>query len=182
MTLFAPPPVPVFAAGYSYLNTDFNTLIQDSLGFCTTGIVFRADQESGNQSLSSSGSGNNVITYDTVLEDPYGGWSATATGSQLAHSWLAPYTGWYEVTTTYSIATANVITEAIVLVTNATEYDLCEITNVSQTEGGGGGSVIVPLIGGVDYLQGLVQVSANVTTDTSAPGRYPQMQVSFYSQ
>ena len=170
MTLYSPPSIPVFPAGFSPQASDMNNWIQDSFGFLTTQVVFRAEQHTS-QSLS----GFTLIEYDTVLEDPWGGWN----GSTFA--WLAPFTGWYEITLQHSISTAVTITEAVPLISYA-PYEMSEVTCTSSTEGGTGASLLISLIGGIDTVQGEAWTSASVSIDVSAPGRYPSIEISYISQ
>jgi hypothetical protein len=175
----SPPLVPVFPAGYGPLPADFDTWVQDTFGFITAQVVFRAEQHT-TQSLSSAAF--TTITYDTILEDPYGGWSATSTSSQAAHSWLAPFTGWYEITLNHSISTVTTVTEAVPYISATTQWEMSEVSCTSSTEGGTGASLLVSMVGGSDYVQGQAWSSAAASIDVSAAGRYPWMEITFISQ
>ena len=172
MTLYAPPAVPGFPAGYGPLPADFNTWVQATLGFLTTSVVFRAEQTSA-QTI---GTGLTTLTFDTVLEDPYSGW---APGT---NRWTAPYTGLYHVTVSCSIATAAIIFQTSLEVTGTTQYETTDVTLSGLTLGGGNAAAIVPLIGGSDYVTGIAQASSSSPTDVSSPGRFPTMEIAFISQ
>jgi hypothetical protein len=170
---YPPPPVPVFPAGYGPLPADFNTWIQAPFGFLTAQTVLRVQQSAAQGPFSTTSF--NTITFNTVLEDPFSGWNASS------HKYVVPFTGWYEITLGYSISTINTITEGVIYITGTTQYELSEITNVSSTEGGGGASIILPLIGGEDYVQGQLWTSAASSIDVSAAGRLPWMEIVFVS-
>ena len=170
MTLYSPPSIPVFPAGFSPQAPDMDNWIQDSFGFLTAQVVFRAEQHT-TQTLN----GFTPISYDTILEDPWSGWNASS------FVWLAPFSGWYEVTLGHSIATATVITEAVPEISGIT-YEMSEVTCTSSTEGGTSSSLLASMVGGIDYVQGVAWTSASVSIDVSAPGRYPWLECTFISQ
>ncbi len=172
MALLAPPSIPVFPAGYGPVASSFDGWVQDSLGFQTTGIVFRAEQTT-NQSL--SGGAENVIAFNTVLEDPYSGWSS---GSSL---WLAPYTGWYEVTITATIAAVS-STVAAQLQTPEGYFSLALTSQAGTFFGGTSGYAVVPLVGGSDWVKASINPSVSTTTNNVNVGRYTTMEISFVSQ
>jgi len=166
----SPPLIPVFPAGYGPLPADFDTWVQDSFGFLTAQVVFRAEQHT-TQTLN----GFTPITYDTILEDPYSGWNA------FTGEWLAPFSGWYEITLGHSIATATVITEAVPEI-SGTLYEMSEVTCTSSNEGGTSASLLASMVGGIDYVRGVAWTSASVSIDVSSEGRVPWIEVSFISQ
>jgi hypothetical protein len=169
----APPMPPVFPAGYGPYYEDFEGWIENTFGFLTSQIVFRAQQQTA-QSLPAGQF--TVISYDTVLEDPYGGWQA---GSD---SWQAPYSGWYLITVQHSYTGGAAISEAAVIVSGGTPYEMSEVTGSSLTEGGAGASLLTSLVGGADTVQGVAWINATLNTDVSAPGRYPSIEITFVSQ
>jgi hypothetical protein len=165
---YPPPALPVFPAGYGPQQADFGNWVQASFGYITDLAVYR-----GIQTISQSiGSATfTVITYDTLLEDDFGGWSPAPTSSQPAWSWLAPFTGWFRVSFRVSCAAGSHWLDAAVSVSGANPGQ--ETTGVlapSAQPGGAGGSVIVPMIGGTDYVQILLWASTSVTTQVSIPG------------
>ena len=170
MTLYSPPLIPVFPAGFAPQASDMNNWIQDSFGFLTAQVVFRAEMRT-TQVLN----GFTPILYDTVLEDPYSGWNASS------HVWTAPFSGWYEVTLNHSIATATVITEAVPEISGTT-YEMSEVSCTSSTEGGTGASLLASMVGGIDFVQGVAWTSASVSIDVSSAGRVPWIEVTFISQ
>ena len=92
---YPPPPLAVFPAGHGPQQADFGDWVQNSFGYLAGLSVFRAQQQTG-QSLPSGTF--TPVSFDTILEDSFGGWSATPGDSQPANSWLAPFTGWFRVT------------------------------------------------------------------------------------
>jgi hypothetical protein len=183
MTL-APPPVPVFPAGYFPETADFTGWVQNPFSFLAGGVVFRGQQEvSGGQAL--SGSSYTIIAYDTIPEDPYGGWSATVTASQPANSWLAPWTGSYEVTVYTSTASAAIWVASGALLSGGAVTGVLQgeaVLAPSGTFGGSCATFTVQLTGGADYIQGAAIVSAASSTVTSSPGRYPSMEITYVSE
>jgi hypothetical protein len=169
----APAPVPVFEAGYGPVPADFNTRIQASLGFATAGIFFRAEQHAAQAIPATTFT---TITYDTTPEDPYSGWNATS------HEWVAPWTGLYEITITTNIVTGAPVPECVLLVTGVTRYEISQGPGNSLGASGCCGTLIVPLVGGTDYVQGQCWMSAAATLDTATPGRYSSMEITLVSQ
>lgn len=166
-TPLPPPAVPVFPAGYAPVTADFTNLIQIPMQFATNRIVFRANQQT-TQSITTGA--YRIITYDTVLEDPYSGWNS---GS---HQWLAPYTGLYEVTVFCSIATNPASLQVGIGITGTTIVGSQPETPSAQL----GGAIAYGLYactGGQDYIQGIAQVDNTSSTDVSAIGRYPRMEI-----
>jgi hypothetical protein len=163
---YAPPIIPAFTAGYTPLPADFTQWVRRSLGYCTNKIAFRAQATVG-QSLSAATWA--ALVFGSVLEDPFGGWSATATGSQAAASWLAPYTGWFRVTWRYCVSAVSAFLDAGIGVSGVNPtYEAEGCTVPASLPGGAGGSVVVPMIGGADYVQALARSSVNATTATGA--------------
>jgi hypothetical protein len=87
------PMTPAFEAGYGPLPADFDGWVQTPLSDLTGKVVFRAER-TGSLSLSTNTPA--LVTFDSILEDPYSGWSA---GSG---SWTAPWSGWYAIRFTAS--------------------------------------------------------------------------------
>ncbi|MGH3120144.1 MAG: hypothetical protein ACRDND_03790 [Streptosporangiaceae bacterium] len=173
-----PPVIPIFPAGYDPVTADFTGWVQDTFAFLTESVVFRGHQATS-QSLAS---GANVLTYDTIDEDPYGGWSASVTGSQAAHSWLAPWTGTYEITVFCSNTAAAIWNTAGVQITGT----LYEVTSdnlmPAGKPGGAVGTFTVQLTGGVDYVQGISYTSATASTDVAVLGLQSTMEITYVSE
>lgn len=169
-----PPDIPVFPAGYAPLGTDMDNWVQTPFTFLTTGIMFRAER-AASQSISATTF--TVVQYDTVLEDPYGGWNS---GS---HEWVAPADGWYEITVTSMVSAVNgVLIGAIAITGTNPTYESTEIPIFTSAFGGGSAQALVYLVGGVDNVQGSVWCSVAATTPTTNEGRFPSMQISYVSQ
>ena len=175
---------PVFPAGYAPTPTDMTNWIQDNFSFLTSGIVFRG-QMTSSQTFTTAGTFYPLQIpsgSSTVLEDPYGGWSPSATGSQPANSWLAPYDGWYEVTVTIPLISANVSLAAAVAVSGGTPYTAAYVPGATGLDTGASGSVTVALAGGVDYIQAGAIVSATATTVVLlGAGLYPSIEITWVS-
>lgn len=173
----APPQIP---AGYAPFQADMNAWITAPFTFLATKAMFRG-QLQGSQALTANA--NTLAKLDTVSEDPYGGWSATATGSQAAWSWLCPpgCSGWYEITLTAMTASQGVATSAVggVLYVDGAEYQRASMSpGVNGNTSGSAGPVLVPLLGGVDYVQFYIYSLEGVNTPATA-GRYPSMEVAW---
>lgn len=84
------PVAPFFPAGYGPQPSDFDGWVQAPLAALTGKVVFRAERDAALNLPTNSTSGS-AVTFDTIFEDPYGGWSASAS------SWTAPWSGWYAV-------------------------------------------------------------------------------------
>lgn len=189
MTLYPPPAGgPVLPAGLSphgdQLTADLNQLITNSIAFCATGIFARLRQASGTQTLTANAT--NVLSYDTVDEDPYAGWSAASTGTQAAHSWQPPAgcSGWYLVHLSISLGTvpADSVLRPVVVVTGASQFAV-ECAKAPGAPEIASGSAFVYLLGGVDYVQGGVffnSGSGNEPTSIAA-GYQSVMDVSWES-
>lgn len=171
--------IPFFPAGYGPSPGDMGGWIQGSFSAAAQPTLFRGLQTIA-QAL--TGSAVNPLSIDDVLEDPTGGWSQVSVpGVQPAFSWLAPLTGWYEVTLTCSIAAASLWAGGAVLVSGGNpQYGEFANTDASS-EGGCTASLIVPCYGQVDYIQAGPFVSANASTDVSAAGRYPALEIAYVS-
>jgi hypothetical protein len=167
----SPPAVPQFATGYGYLPSDFDNLIQVPLTFLTTGIIFRAEQHAG-QAL--TGGSNTVIQYNTILEDPYAGWSATA------YTYTVPYTGWYEITVTGTMTVTGTPIEVLIKTPESTISGGAHPVLASYP-GMASCSQTLPLTGGEDTVQGVTLVSTSTNTNT-VNGRYSTIEISFVSQ
>jgi hypothetical protein len=103
------------------------------------------------------------------------------TGSQAAWSWLCPYTGLYEITTTGIIVTnaAGPIVQANIGVTGTTYFG-CSKGTPTTVPGGADGAIILPLVGGFDYVQGLIVSTAAATTDV-ATGLTCSLEIAYVS-
>jgi hypothetical protein len=170
-TLYAPPVIPQFPAGYGPFAADFNGWVQSTMGFLTQDIVFRAERHASQTIPTNT---TTKIQYDTVLEDPYSGWNAST------FEWLAPYTGWYLATTTSTVSAAAGAVAAAVGTPETEQYGaMVQVT--ATLFGGCSAEQIVPLTGGVDYVYGATWTSFSATTNTTN-GRYPTLEILFVSQ
>jgi hypothetical protein len=173
-TLYAPPAIPVFPAGYGPLPSDMDNWIQSPLGFQTQGIVFRAERHAS-QSLAAPG--NTTILWDTVLEDPYSGYSS---GSG---EWTAPYSGYYAVSVTIVVTPGLGANIGAGITTIETVYKTSAALTSSALAGGASAAQLVPAVGGVDYIAGFGYSSSGSTITTSTVnGLYSSMEISFVSQ
>jgi hypothetical protein len=180
------PVVPVFPAGYGPVPNDFNTWVQGPFTFLAAKVMLRAELQAA-QALTANAS--TLVQFGStggdILEDPYGGWSTTATGSQPAWSWLCPAgcTGWYEFTMTAFTANPGSSTDAVqaILYVDGAEYAVTScIWGDNGHATGGCGAVTVPLIGGVDYVQGFIYSTAGVST-TATAGQLPTLEACWVS-
>jgi hypothetical protein len=180
---FVQAAAPVFPAGYAPFQFDMNNWIAATLGWCSYLPVFRGQQQAG-QPLSSSSVLNALAlggTAGDILEDPYGGWSHTATSAQPANSYLVPYTGWYEVTITILCVQQAMFLEAAVGVSGGTPEYVSNVATPAAVAGGCSGSLIVPATGGLDYIQAGAVVSAAATTDAASAGLQSSLEITYVS-
>lgn len=170
------PAAPNFIAGYGPQPSDFNGWVQAPFTFLTTKVMFRAAMGGA---VSLSGGGFTLMNWDTILEDPYGGWNS---GSG---TWTCPpgCGGWYEVTmTAWSASAANTadIIEAVVYL-NGTIYQQCSADwGVDGHATGTSGSVPVSLYGGQDAISAYIFSTASLNTPT-ATGQTPTFEVAWIS-
>jgi len=179
------PAVPHIPAGWSPVQADFGLWVTDSFSFLSQAPVLRAQLQSA-QSL--TGNALNIVhfgaTAGDILEDPYGGWSTTATGSQPAWSWKCPAGcgGWYEVTITAFSgnqgSTAAQLVAALDLNGTLWQYG-GDVWAVSGGNTGASGAVQVPMLPG-DYVQALILPANTVSTPTTA-GQLPTMELTWVS-
>jgi hypothetical protein len=172
MTL-QPAEIPVFPAGYAPSATDFDGWVQAPFAFLTSLIVFRAEQHTA-QAISANT--HTTITYDTVLEDPYAGWSATN------HRWTAPFTGWYSITVTAETATPSGTMDlaAAISISGIVRYQLSS-TVVSTHAAGDCVAFTAAMVGGSDYAAGEVWASLATTLNSTA-GKYSALEIIFVSE
>src|ERR1700685_2839393 len=176
------PPVPTVPAGWGPVQADFDLWVTNSFSYLSQPACFRG-QHAGGQAL--TGGAFNVQHLDTILEDPYGGWSAAGSGSQPAWSWLCPagWGGWSGATLTAQPAsqgagTTNQLLAAIALNGTLWQYASDDWAPVSAP-GGSSGPVQVPMVPG-DYVQLWVFSTASVSTPTTA-GELPAMELAWVS-
>ena len=169
MTLPAPG-APVFVAGAAPQVSDMTSLVTTPFTFCSVGVAARLEQRTVQAIAATT---LTVISFDTVLEDPYSGWNA---GS---NSWLAPFSGYFEVTLTVGTAAVNGTVAASVVVTG-NQYTMGEIATPSTNEGNATCSFIVPMIAGFDFIQGEVFATSAVNTSTNV-GLRSCMEIRFVS-
>jgi hypothetical protein len=175
MPLYPPPGPVLIPDGYAPLAADFTGWAINPLGFAATGICFRAQQQTP-QSTGAPGAFT-PMQYDTVLEDPFTGWSAAN------FWWVPPYDGWYEVLTGANIAaTAGSPDIEAALLLSGVRTELAQVPTYSGNMGACSGQGWVYAAGGVDTIQGVIFSSATTTTDCSAASRYPWMEISLASQ
>lgn len=179
MVTFNAPVVPVFPAGFGPQATDFSTWWYQTASFLQNGVVLRVDQESAATSLPSTGA-TTTIAFDTVLEDPYSGWSAST------HLWTPPagYSGWYQVTLTVRTVTLANLVDLRPALVGTTTYNLTTVQGNSNAGAGCSATFVVPLIGGQDSVGGACQLlnsGANINTSLTA-GQRSTMEIVFVSQ
>jgi hypothetical protein len=176
------PAVPQIPAGWKPVQADFNLWVGNSFSFLSQPANFRAQLTVG-QAL--TGGAFSVIDFDSILEDPYGGWSASGTGSQPAFSWQCPAGagGWYDITisgfgASQGSGTANQLATGLML--NGSLWQLgSDDWAVPSAPSGSSGTVQVPLLPG-DYVQAAVFATVGTTAPTTA-GQLPAMELCWVS-
>lgn len=182
MTLFPPPAGgPVIPAGLSphgnLLTADLDNLIISPVKFCATGIFARMRQTIS-QSLTNNA--ENILSLDTVDEDPYGGWNA---GSNY---WTPPAgcSGWYQVVVFTSAGTAGSdgVLRPVVILNGTPQYALEGPGPASTSVLAASGSAWVYLLGGSDQVQGAALWAGTGSVSTSVTASFQsQLQVSWES-
>lgn len=175
------PAVPGIPAGTFPVQADFTTWVTTPFTYLAQPVVFRGHRAAA-QSL--TGGAYQLIDLDTVDEDPYGGWSGVATGSQPAFSWLCPAggAGWYEATLSVFSASQGGTTDQI-LTTLWLNGSLWQYASddwaPNAGDGGSNGAAQVPLLPG-DYVQFWAFATVSVSTPTTA-GQLPAMELAWVS-
>lgn len=175
------PPVPQIPAGWRPNQADFDLWVTRPLSFLAQPACFRAQLTTA-ESL--SGGFLNLAQFNSVLEDPYGGWSATLTSQQAAWSWMCPAGcgGWYEATvsafTTSQGGTAATIAPALFLNGTLWQYG-SDAWAPSSGDAGSSGTVQVPLSPG-DWVQVFLFSTATVTAPAVA-SQYPSVELTWVS-
>lgn len=173
MTSYPPPAIPAFPAGAAPAPADFDGWVQAPFGFLTQSVVFRAERHAA-QSISATTW--TPIQYDTIQEDPFGGWDP-GTGFWW---WLAPYTGWYEINVTAQVSTSSISVAGGVYVSAAYRYQTATLPTPAFP-GGVTASFTVNMAGGNDYVQGELYTSGASTLNATA-GRYSAIEIVYLSQ
>lgn len=169
----APPAIPAFPAGYPGTTPSFfDGLVQLPLTFLANQIVFRAHDTTAR----TIGTSFTTIPFNTVDEDPYSGWNSSS------HQWLAPYTGWYSVTFTCSIATSAVSLRCAVGQSGTLTIEGTGAELAGAVLGEGSAAAVLLLAGGIDFVNAQALVSSSTTTDVSSAGRYPSLEITYYGQ
>jgi hypothetical protein len=172
MTLPAPPAVPAFATGFGYHDTDMDALVQAPLAFLADQVVFRAHFTN----VTTIGTSFSPVLYNVIDEDPYGGWDP------VNFWWEAPFTGWYSVTTTCSIATSAVSLRAAIRQTGSAIFEGTGALLSGLVLGEGSAAATLQLARATDYIEGGALVSALANTDNYSAGRYPSLEITYWSQ
>jgi hypothetical protein len=175
---FPLPLVPFFPAGRIPSQSDLNGWLHDPFAFLENRIVFRARQTASAQALPSSAVAT-VLQYDTIDEDPMGGWQAGA----WAWGPASGFSGLYEVTVTlYTVAgvAGNAIRPGIIAPGSPAALGM---GYPGTAVGGVQGTFWCYLVGGQDTVQAtgsLLNAAANLNTDIAA-GQQSSMEVTWLS-
>lgn len=170
------PPVPQIPAGYGPVPADFTLWVTDSFSFLSQMPVFRARRAAA---LTMAVNAYTVMAYDTVDEDPYGGWNSSS------HVWTCPAgcAGWYEASLNQlcgSQGSGSGNQNVAVLVLNGSIWMTGpDDWAPSSAEGGASGSVQVPLLPG-DTVQVWGFANGGGTTPTTA-GQQPAIELTWVS-
>ena len=170
------PVAPSFIAGSGPTATPFNGQVQAPFTFLTSKVMFRA-QRNAAQALTSGV--NNLIAFDTILEDPYGGWnSGTST-------WTCPAgcSGWYELSMSAWMNSAGnntTVIAAVAALNGVIQQDMTSEWAVNGHAGGTSGMLAVSLYGGQDTVGGYIFTTAAVSTPT-ATGQAPTFELCWIS-
>lgn len=172
------PAVPGIPAGWKPVQADVDAWVTGPFSFLAAPACFRAQHQGA---LSLPGGSFTLLPFDTIEEDPYGGWSAVTTGSQPAYSWLCPAgcAGWYEASlSAFSTATTTQLAVALYLNGSVWQYPGDDWA-ASGGDSGTCGPAQVPLVPG-DYVQAYAYASASASTP-AASAQYPAIELSWVS-
>lgn len=182
MALPTDPVVPAFPAGYAPFAADFTTWVTTPLSFLAGPPAFRGQLTNA----TSIGAGATVLApLNSIAEDPYGGWSASATSYQPAYSWLCPSgcSGWYDVSLSGLTTASSSTTSAMKAIIYLSGVQYAQVAAGWQPNGhsaGASGGCQVPMLGGIDYVQMYLFSSVAVSTPTTT-GQTPTMELAWIS-
>lgn len=177
------PAIPQIPAGWQPVQADLNLWVTTPFSFLASPTVFRGELHAATTWTAASAT---LAPLDTITEDPWGGWSSVLTANQPAFSWLCPAgcSGWYEVSLTASTSSPGTSTDQLqgnVWVDGSSYWVASQGWGVNGHESGASGGVLVPLLGGVDYVQMKVFSTAGTAAPATA-GQYPTMEISWHCQ
>jgi hypothetical protein len=173
------PPAPVvWTAGSFPQPADFNTNIRDALNFTLAKTVLRARQSVAQSIPNNTGT---ILTLDTLIEDTYSGWTSGASNKYTAQA-----DGLYLVSLTYVSTGGNgagSVISPFLQVTGSAFYQGEQAATPSLTNWATGACWILPLRGGVDYVQPQAfQLSgAALNTVASSLGTASAMEIEWLS-
>ena len=175
------PAIPQIPAGWRPDQADMDLWVTNSFSFLTRPVTFRA-QLAGGQSL--TGGAFNIAHLDTVLEDPYGGWSPVATASQPAFSWMCPAGGggWYDVSLAAwagNMADTTALVAGALFLNGAIWAQGSGDWAVSGGNSGSDGTLAVPLTPG-DFVQMTIFGTNSIAVPTTA-GQLPAIELAWVS-
>jgi hypothetical protein len=173
------PSIPVLTAGSGPQQSAFQAWWTTASTFLVNRVVARVTQQSSTTSIPSSGSAV-VLTFDTVIEDPYSGWSAST------HSWTPPagLSGWYQITLRAGVTGAASNT-ALALQVNTSYEDYANLTCQPLAGGACPACAVfyVYLTGAQDGVAGAAAIknsSSSLSTVTTT-GLFPAMEIMWIS-
>lgn len=155
-----PPEVPVFTAGSDPLPADFNRWVQAPFAALTGKVVFRAAKTNA-QSLSS---GYNTVAFNSIIEDPYGGWSSANNAWSPPSAWNGTYVVKVGV---WCAALSGGRLLSVIGLNGSTLYQLNGAWTNGSLPNGACGEAPVQLIGGQDQVSGIAWVSAASSVSTT---------------
>lgn len=176
-SVYPAPAVPFFPAGFAPAQADLDSWLHDPFAFFESRAVARVRQAAAAQSLPAAGT-TEVLGFDTVDEDPLGGWLS----SEFA--WMPPpgFTGWYEVTVT--LFTAAVPALAVIRAGLTAPFSPGQVASGypgAGSTGGVTGVFWVFMIGGQDTVQAtgtLLNSTTAVNTSITA-GQQSSMEITW---
>jgi len=171
---WAPQSVPFWPAGYQADTELFNNLGQQTLGWLANRFMFRATRNAAQGIVSNT---NTLITYDTILEDPYSGWQTLQPAG-----WTVPFTGWYEITTTSTNTGAAVFLATGANISGLYNFFSADILTSASFAGGSHGTYTVQLNGGTDYVSGFIYSGNGGSTTGSTNGFRCSIEILYLSQ
>lgn len=185
VALLPSPFIPIPVAGFGYQQNDFIQLWSNAAAFFQQRVVLRVSQTQATTTLPSAGTVT-TIAFDTVLEDPYGGWDFMTN-----NQWTAPFAGFYQITLTVFISSPSAANTALQLFAQTGKspgnvMNSLALTSVampqSSVTGGAEATWTVYLAGGDNaYGAAAIKNSGSSATTSTTNGQNSRMEIVWLS-
>lgn len=168
------PVIPFFPAGYKSSLSDWHAWWYLNALFFQTRVVFRARQLVTPTTITNDGNPH-LIGYDTVDEDPWGGWDAGA------FAWTPKLNGWYQATIAPCTAALPSGTMLAPSIAGTYAQRLASTQGPIAETAGAEGRIEVYLIGGASTVQGAAAVlnAASSVNTLIVPGQCSTIEIMY---